>query len=57
VKLINATFEFERATKNTLRFQEDSDVPVMGTIYIQKHALKANGGLEAKKIKVTIEEV
>jgi len=55
MKAIEATFDYERTTKNTVRFQEDSDVPVIGTLYIQKHALKSNGGLEAKKVKVTVE--
>lgn len=31
-------FEFERATKNTFRFQEKSSGnPVIGTLYVQKH--------------------
>jgi hypothetical protein len=30
------TFSYERDTKNKYRFREDSEVPVMGTIYLTK---------------------
>ena len=39
------TFEQEKETKNTVRFQEvvaDGSQPVIGPLYIQKHALGAN---------------
>jgi hypothetical protein len=39
------TFEQEKETKNTVRFQEqvkDGEQPVIGPLYIQKHALGAN---------------
>ena len=43
-------FEFERATKNTYRFQEKSSgSPVIGTLYVQKSVF---GSKEPKKIKV-----
>jgi len=38
------TFEQEKETKNTVRFQEvvkDGEQPVIGPLYIQKHALGA----------------
>ena len=39
------TFEQEKETKNPVRFQEqvkDGEQPVIGPLYIQKHALGAN---------------
>jgi hypothetical protein len=36
------TFDYEKDTKNTVRYQERTtgdDRPVIGPIYIQKHAL------------------
>jgi hypothetical protein len=45
--------EFERATKNTYRFQEKaSGSPVIGTLYVQKSVF---GDKEPKKVKVTVE--
>jgi hypothetical protein len=44
-------FEFERDTKNTYRFQEIGDMPVIGTLYVKKSLFKK----EPKKIKVSIE--
>jgi hypothetical protein len=49
------TFTRERETKNTMRYQEDvapGDQPAIGTLYIQKHALKDLGA--AEQITVTI---
>jgi hypothetical protein len=46
-------FEFERATKNTFRFQEkDSGNPAIGTLYVQKFIF---GPKEPKALKVTVE--
>lgn len=46
-------FEFERATKNTSRFQEKStESQAIGTLYVQKSAF---GSKEPKKVKVTVE--
>ena len=47
-------FEFEKATKNTHRFQECSEEPVIGTLYVKKSALKELGDPEV--IKVNIEK-
>ena len=44
-------FEFERATKNTYRFQESGDDSIIGTLYVKKSLFKK----EPKKIKVAIE--
>ena len=46
-------FEFERATKNTYRFQEKTLAdPVIGTLYVQKALF---GGQTPKKVRVTVE--
>lgn len=46
-------FEFERATKNTYRFQENSSGnPVIGTLYVQKAIFENR---EPKSVKVTLE--
>jgi len=48
------TFEREKETKNTIRYQERPDPgnpPVVGTLYVQKWAVG-----EAQALKVTIEE-
>lgn len=44
-------FEKERDTKNTVRYQEVGDVHSVGTLYIQKHAVKELGNPE----KITVE--
>ncbi len=35
---VKVKFTFERSTKNTYRFQETSDDPVIGILYVQKRA-------------------
>ena len=46
-------FEFERATKNTYRFQEKaSGNPAIGTLYVQKAVF---GDREPRKVKDTVE--
>jgi hypothetical protein len=48
------TFEQEKETKNTVRFQEvviDGEQPVIGPLYIQKHAL---GSEPPKTVTVTV---
>lgn len=52
------TFTLERETKGTHRFQEDNDSdgrPIVGTLYITKEALEANGLIGAKSLLVTIQ--
>jgi len=41
---------YERDTKRTYRFQEESDDPVVGTLYVKKGAFKQR----PKEIEVTI---
>ena len=51
-------FEMERTTKNTIRFNEvvgTMDTPVIGTLYVQKHALKEINYKEGQALVVTLE--
>lgn len=50
---IERTFEVEKETKNTIRYTEvaEGQPPVIGTIYVQKWALKET----PKKLKLTLE--
>lgn len=53
-------FEFEKQTKNTVRFQEvvgDDEIEYVGAIYIKKHALKDLDWNEDKNIELTIEAI
>jgi hypothetical protein len=52
---IERSFEIEKETKNTLRYAEVSEgqPPVVGTLYIQKWAMKG----APKRIQVTIDVV
>lgn len=49
-------FVFERETKNTVRYQEETEgqPPAIGTLYVQKWAL---GKDVPQKLIVTLEEV
>ncbi|MDP2730586.1 MAG: hypothetical protein Q8O55_08880 [Dehalococcoidales bacterium] len=50
---LEITFALDKPTKNTIRYAEMSDNPVVGTLYVQKSAIEK---LEnPKSIKVTIE--
>lgn len=54
-------FEFERDTKNTIRFKEvvngPLDTPRIGTLYISKSSLKELGYTEGAKLEVSISAV
>lgn len=54
--MLKITFEKEKETKNTIRFSEkvEDSPPVIGTLYVQKWALKQIGNPES--IEVTINE-
>ena len=41
---------YERDTKRTYRFQEDSDDPLIGTLYVKKSAFRQR----PEKVEVTI---
>lgn len=45
-------FKLEKETKNTLKFAEDAPVPVIGALYVQKHAWR--DGNFPKEIVVTV---
>ncbi|MFQ6128652.1 MAG: hypothetical protein ACE5QW_07100 [Thermoplasmata archaeon] len=38
---VTLTFRYERDTKRTYRFQEESENPIVGTLYVQKSAFKS----------------
>lgn len=48
-------FQMEKETKNTVKYQEIGDVPVIGTIYVPKHTLQTLGNSKAPQIVITIE--
>lgn len=47
--------QLEKVTKNTVKYQEVADVPVIGTLYVPKHTLQALGNTQAQQIVVTLE--
>ncbi|HEV2122949.1 MAG TPA: hypothetical protein VGW38_09260 [Chloroflexota bacterium] len=50
------SFTREKDTKNTVRFSEvvpDDDSPIVGTLYVQKHALKALGSPDSLTVSIT----
>lgn len=51
---LERVFEFDKETKNTIRYAEvaEEQPPVIGTIYVQKWAVK---GTTPKKLKLTLE--
>jgi hypothetical protein len=52
------TFEFEKDTKNTVRFKEvlngPLDAPTIGTLYVPKQTLKTIGYKEGSKLLVDL---
>ena len=56
---VEVKFQMEKATKNTIRFEEklanELDAPKIGTIYVPKSTLGAIGWEEGKDIKVCID--
>lgn len=56
--MMNVTFEFEKDTKNTIRFKETLsgplDVAQIGTLYVPKTTLKQIGYQEGQKLVVTL---
>lgn len=51
------TFEFEKETKNTVRFQEvpEDGKILIGPIYVQKEGLKELGYTDGQVIEIDIE--
>ena len=56
---MKVTFEFEKDTKNTVRFKEvlngPLDVANIGTLYVPKMTLKVIGYQEGQKLEVTLD--
>ena len=50
----NAEFELVKDTKNTYRYAEIGNIPKIGSLYVQKHAL---GEEPPKHLKVTVEAI
>lgn len=55
-EILTAVFAYEKATKNTFRFEEQTDgqPPKVGTLYVQKWAFK---GSAPQKVTVTVSTV
>lgn len=55
---MNVAFEFEKDTKNTIRFKEVLDGPLavakIGTIYVPKSTLATFNYKEDQKLEVTL---
>ena len=55
---LKVTFEFEKDTKNTIRFKEvlggPLDAPNIGTLYVPKQTLKQIGYKEGSKLIVEL---
>lgn len=47
---LRLTFAHERDTKRTYRFKEESDEPVMGTLYVSKGAFETR----PSRLEVTV---
>ena len=54
--VIPLDFTLERETKGTFRYAEDSEVPIIGSLYIQKWAIKQYfNEFPPKKISLVVE--
>ena len=49
-------FRFERDTKNTRRFAEEGDAPLIGTLYVSRIGLRSLFGAVPEVIELTIKE-
>ena len=56
---MTAVFKMEKATKNTIRFEEvlasELDAPKLGSIYIPKATLGEIGWVEGKELTITLD--
>lgn len=54
-----ALFTKEKTTRNMVRYREDSEIPIIGTLYVTKHFLAACvGGTDyPEKVRLTLEVV
>ena len=55
---VTTTFKMEKATKNTIRFEEilesEFSAPKIGSIYIPKSTLQEIGWGEGKQLEITV---
>lgn len=51
-------FEYDKETKNAIKYLEDSDLPILGQIYVQKHFFDDNAikYLDTLLITIDVEE-
>ncbi len=47
-------FEFDKETKGAVRFKEQSDKPIVGTLYIKKEALPELGITKQDELNIRI---
>lgn len=47
-------FEMSKETKNTVRFEEveGNEAPIIGSLYLQKHAFKRLGSPQRLKVRI-----
>lgn len=50
---ITLTFTKERTTKNTTRYAEDGDEPVVGTLYVKQTQVDKLGDPESLSVTIT----
>ena len=57
---MKVTMKMEKATKNTIRFEEvlesELDAPVIGTIYVPKATLRSIGWKEGDKLVIELDK-
>lgn len=55
--MLKTWFTLEKETKNTVRYQEDTETaPLIGTLYVKKWALKQlNDGSYPERIELTLD--
>jgi hypothetical protein len=53
---IQLKFKQLKETKNTIRYEEQSDAPIVGTLYVSKLGLKTSFGAFPDKLAVTVEK-
>lgn len=56
--MVEAIFEKEKETKNTVRFAEktaEGDAPKVGTLYVPRYTLASIGYKDGDVIRITIE--
>ena len=52
VSAVKLVFSKEKETKNTVKFTEEGDSPIIGSLYVQKSAIAGLGNPD--KVEVTV---